>query len=72
MAALGADLLVQYLVPDDAAQLAAATGLICKCVSTGQALFIPISLMVELKWVLGSDFEFGKDDVVQTMSELPQ
>ena len=70
MAALDTNVLVRYLVQDDAAQLAAATKLIDKCLSEGQSLFIPISVTVELEWVLRSTFEFGKDDVVHTLSNL--
>jgi predicted nucleic-acid-binding protein len=70
MAALDTNVLVRYLVQDDAAQLAAATKLIRKCLSAGQTLFIPISVTIELEWVLRSTFGFGKDDVVQTLSDL--
>lgn len=70
MAALDTNVLVRYLVRDDAAQLAAATKLIRKCVNAGQTLFIPVSVTVELEWVLRSAFGFGKDDVVQTLSDL--
>jgi hypothetical protein len=40
MAAFDKTVLVRYLVQDDAIQLAAATGLIRKCVSAGPMLFI--------------------------------
>ncbi|MDG0836289.1 PIN domain-containing protein [Roseateles saccharophilus] len=70
MAALDTNVLVRYLVQDDAAQLAAATKLIRKCLSAGQTLFVPISVTVELEWVLRSSFEFCKDDVVRTISDL--
>jgi len=70
MAAFDTNVLVRYLVQDDAAQLAAATKLIRKCLSSGQTLFIPISVTVELEWVLRSSFGFGKDAVVQTLSDL--
>lgn len=70
MAALDTNVLVRYLVQDEATQLAAATKLIRKCVSAGQTLFVPISVTVELEWVLRSNFEFCKDDVVRTISDL--
>jgi len=70
MAALDTNVLVRYLVQDDAAQLAAAKRLIRKCVSEGQSLFVPISVTVELEWVLRSTFGFAKGEVVKTLSEL--
>jgi predicted nucleic-acid-binding protein len=70
MAALDTNILVRYLVQDDAAQLAAARRLIRKCVNEGQTLYVPVSVSVELEWVLRSNFGFGKEEVVQTLSQL--
>jgi predicted nucleic-acid-binding protein len=70
MAALDTNILVRYLVQDDAAQLAAARRLIRKCVNEGQTLYVPVSVSVELEWVLRSSFGFGKEEVVQTLSQL--
>lgn len=70
MAALDTNVLVRYLVQDDSAQLAAARKLIRKCVSEGQTLFVPVSVSLELEWVLRSNFGFTKGDVVETLSAL--
>lgn len=70
MPALDTNVLVRYLVQDDAAQSAAARKLIRKYVAEGQALFIPVTVALELEWVLRSNFGFGKDAVVQTLSDL--
>jgi predicted nucleic-acid-binding protein len=70
MAALDTNVLVRYVVQDDAAQLAAAARLIRRCVAQGQTLFVPVTVVLELEWVLRSSFEFGKDDVLQTLSSL--
>ncbi len=70
MPALDTNILVRYVVQDDSAQLAAAKRLITRCVEEGQSLFVPVTVMLELEWVLRSSFEFGKDDVIQVVSSL--
>lgn len=70
MAALDTNLLVRFLVEDDAAQLAAARRLIRKCVNAGETLFVPVTVSLELEWVLRSSFGFSKSVVIQTLAQL--
>jgi predicted nucleic-acid-binding protein len=70
MAALDTNVLVRYIVQDDAAQFAAAKRLISRCVGDGSTLFVPVTVVLELEWVLRSGFGFGKDDVLLTLSSL--
>ena len=70
MASLDTNVLVRYVVQDDAAQFAAAKRLIGRCVAEGQALFVPVTVVLELEWVLRSSYEFGKSDVLLTLSSL--
>ena len=70
MPALDTNVLVRYIVQDDAAQFAAAKRLIRRCVAEGSALFVPVTVVLEFEWVLRSSFEFGKDDVLMTLSSL--
>ncbi len=70
MAALDTNILVRFLVEDDAAQLAAARRLISRCVRTGETLYIPVTVSLELEWVLRSNFGFGKEAVLHTFSQL--
>ena len=70
MPALDTNVLVRYIVQDDAAQLAAARRLIGRCVVQGSTLFIPMTVVLELEWVLRSRFEFGKGDVLMALSSL--
>ncbi len=70
MAALDTNVLVRYIVQDDAAQLAAAKRLISRFVSDGLTLFVPVTVVLELEWVLRFSFEFAKDDVLRAMSSL--
>jgi predicted nucleic-acid-binding protein len=70
MPALDTNVLVRYVVRDDSAQLAAARRLINRCVGDGQSLFVPVTVTLELEWVLRASFGYVKDDVVQVLSNL--
>ena len=70
MPALDTTVLVRYVVGDDAAQLAAARRLISRCVSEGLRLFVPVTVVLELEWVLRSNFGLAKEDVLLTLSSL--
>ena len=70
MPALDTNILVRYIVQDDAAQLAAAKRLIGRCLADGSTMFVPVTVVLELEWVLRSNFELGKADVLMTLSSL--
>ncbi len=70
MPALDTNVLLRYLVQDDAAQLATARRLIRRCVTEGATLFVPVTVVLELEWVLRSRFEFDKAAVLMTLSSL--
>jgi predicted nucleic-acid-binding protein len=70
MPALDTNVLVRYVVQDDEAQLAAARRLIRKCVVEGQTLFVPVTVTLELEWVLRASFEYEKDEVMEALSNL--
>ncbi len=70
MPALDTNALVRYMVEDDAAQMAAAKRLIRKCVSEGRTLFVPVTVTLELEWVLRASYEFTKEDVLHALSSL--
>ena len=61
---LDTNVLVRYVVEDDSGQLAAARRLIKRCVSDGQSLFVPVTVTLELEWVLRASFGYSKDDVL--------
>src|SRR6516225_12019410 len=70
MAALDTNVLVRYVVPDDAAQFAAAKRLVSRCLAEGQSIFVPVTVVLEFEWVLRANFGYVKDDVLQVLSAL--
>lgn len=70
MPALDTNVLARYIVQDDPAQLAAARRLVSRCVAEGSTLFVPVTVVLELEWVLRSSFAFAKDVVLSALSAL--
>ena len=70
MASLDTNVLVRYLVQDDDRQFALAERLIKATRRAGGTLYIPITVLLELEWVLRSNFGFGKDQIINIMSSL--
>lgn len=70
MAALDTNVLVRFLVQDDAVQAEAAARLIRGAVQTGSTLFVPVTVLLELEWVLRSAFGFDKAAVLHALFRL--
>jgi predicted nucleic-acid-binding protein len=70
MAALDTNVLVRYIVSDDPKQLLAARRLLQKCIDEGQTLYVPVTVAIELEWVLRSNFGFGKLEMIGIFSQL--
>jgi predicted nucleic-acid-binding protein len=70
MPALDTNVLVRYVVQDDTVQLAAAKRLISRCLAEGLSIFVPVTVVLELEWVLRASFGYVKDDVLQVLSNL--
>ena len=70
MAALDTNVLVRFLVQDDARQGAAASRLIRSGLEAAGALFVPITVVLEREWVLRSSFRFDKVAVLQALFGL--
>ncbi|MEO7853486.1 MAG: type II toxin-antitoxin system VapC family toxin [Rubrivivax sp.] len=70
MAALDTNVLVRYLVQDDPAQGETAARLIHGAAHDGAALFVPVTVLLEVEWVLRSAFGFDKASVLHTLSRL--
>jgi predicted nucleic-acid-binding protein len=72
MASLDTNILVRYLVRDDERQLELARQLIEQQVQARKTLYIPISVTLELEWVLRSRYGFNKATVTETYKSLLQ
>lgn len=70
MAALDTNILVRFIVRDDARQAALASRLIEGAIRAGETLYVPVTVMLELEWVLRSNFGFDKERVTTTLSRL--
>ena len=69
MPALDTNVLVRYLVADDKKQFEIAKKYI-EDACTHEALFIPVSVSVELEWVLRSLYELNKAMIIDTFNRL--
>ena len=70
MASLDTNVLVRYLVQDDDRQFALAKKLVQAALRAGETIYVPITVMLELEWVLRSNFGFDKDQIIRTLSSL--
>ena len=70
MAALDTNVLLRFLLQDDPLQSQAATRLVSAALAARQMLYVPVSVALELEWVLRSRFKQDKAAVAQTFSGL--
>ncbi|WP_297728736.1 PIN domain-containing protein [Limnohabitans sp. Rim8] len=64
------NVLVRLLTQDDATQAQAVDKLIAKYTKKGDLLFVPITVVLELEWVLRSRLEQSKPQLIATFSAL--
>ena len=69
MAGLDTNVLVRWLVNDDAAQAATVRRLMVS-LPPGQPLLVPITVTLELEWVLRARYRFDKAAVLTTFDAL--
>ena len=72
IAALNTNVLLLFLLQDDAAQSAVAMRLIRQALEAGETLYVPVSVALELEWVPRSRFKLDQAAVAQTFAGLPQ
>jgi predicted nucleic-acid-binding protein len=70
MAALDTNILIRYLVRDDEKQFLQATKLIRGAIRAGETLYVPVTVLLEVEWVLRTSFALSKAQVVAAISRL--
>lgn len=70
MAGLDTNVLVRWLMADDAAQTRQAQTLMNAATQSGESLFVPITVSLELEWVLRSRYGLTRSDLVATFTAL--
>jgi predicted nucleic-acid-binding protein len=70
MAGLDTNVLVRWLLDDDARQTASITALLSDVRARADTLFVPTTVALELEWVLRSRYGFDKLTVLKTFGAL--
>lgn len=70
MIALDTNVLVRFLVEDDAAQSARAAHLIERAIKTGEPMFVPDIVLAEVAWVLNRAYEIPKRELLEVFRKL--
>ena len=67
---LDTNVLVRWLIADDDEQVARGDGVFESARANGAMLFIPVTVALELEWVLRSRYRFDKSTVLETFNAL--
>jgi predicted nucleic-acid-binding protein len=70
MAALDTNILVCWLTDDDARQSTRVASLLMEKAKNGERLFVPVTVMLELEWVLRSRYRFDKAAITSALDAL--
>jgi predicted nucleic-acid-binding protein len=64
------NILVRHIVKDDDRQALAVAKAFEQHTLQAQSLWVPVTVMLELEWVLRSKYKFSKADVIRALSAL--
>ena len=70
MKGIDTNILVRFLVGDDALQAKKVYNLFKKTEASKQELFVPLLVILELIWVLESVYEIERKEIIEAISEL--
>jgi predicted nucleic-acid-binding protein len=68
--ALDSNVLLRYLIADDARQAAIAEGIIEKCRQADEPLFIPVLVLCETIWVLERTYRQSRAQITDVVESL--
>jgi len=70
VAGLDTNILVRWLVDDDAGQSRRIAAMLGSAARRDETFFVPVTVMLELEWVLRSRYEFAKPVILLAMNAL--
>ena len=70
MRALDTNILVRLLVKDDAAQSQKVIVALERAEAAGETLYVPILVVLELNWVLSSNYRKSRDEILDCLDQL--
>ena len=70
MIALDTNVLVRYLVEDDATQTASAAALIHRVIANDDTLFVSDVVVCETVWVLSVSYHVGRQEIASVLRNL--
>jgi predicted nucleic-acid-binding protein len=70
MIALDTNVLVRFLVEDDAAQSARAARLVERAIKSAERLFVPDIVLAEVAWVLTCAYDVPKPELLDVLRKL--
>jgi len=70
MPALDTNILVRWLVADEAVQTAAVAAFLADARQRGELFYVPLTVVLELEWVLRSRYGFEKPSVMAALDGL--
>ncbi len=70
MIGLDTNVLIRFLVEDDANQTARAARFLERCARSGEALYVSDVVVCELVWVMQSAYEISRSEIVRILESL--
>lgn len=70
MRSLDTNILVRWLVKDDVRQAAKVRDMLQSTIESGERLFIPVTVALELEWVLRSRYSMPKPSIIKALVSL--
>lgn len=72
MVSLDTNVLIRFIVQDDAAQFRLAAGLIHNAKASGQRAIVTMLVVLECEWVLRSAYKYSKIQILSALGTLRQ